>query len=106
MVAAAGRVVGEHDFTAFCAAESEVATTVRRVLRAEVREAEPEMLHLVFEGEGFLHQMVRRLAGVLVEVGRGARPAEWIDELLACGVRAAANPTAPPHGLFQVEVRY
>jgi len=64
------------------------------------------LLRLEVEAPGFLHQMVRRLAGVLFEVGRGAREPEWISELLARAERSAAGPTAPPYGLYLVRVDY
>jgi tRNA pseudouridine38-40 synthase len=50
--------------------------------------------------------MVRNIVGTLVEVGRGAKPVEWIAEVLRAQDRQAAGPTAPPHGLFLVRVDY
>jgi len=58
------------------------------------------------EGDGFLYNMVRTIVGTLVEVGRGARPPEWVAEVLAARDRRAAGPTAPPHGLYLVRVEY
>jgi tRNA pseudouridine38-40 synthase len=57
-------------------------------------------------GDGFLRHMVRAVAGTLVEIGRGRRPVEWIDEVLASRDRAAAGPTAPAAGLFLIAVHY
>jgi tRNA pseudouridine38-40 synthase len=57
-------------------------------------------------GDGFLRHMVRVIVGTLVEVGRGRRLCDNVTELLNCGTRAKAGPTAPPHGLFLVRVDY
>ena len=57
-------------------------------------------------GSGFLRHMVRNIVGSLVEVGRGRRPAGWIEDLLALRDRTAAGPTAPAVGLFLVSVEY
>ena len=57
-------------------------------------------------GDGFLYNMVRAIAGTLVEVGRGRRPPFWVRDALAARDRSAAGPTAPPQGLFLVEVAY
>jgi tRNA pseudouridine38-40 synthase len=56
--------------------------------------------------DSYLHHMVRNIGGSLVEVGRGARPAAWIGELLEGRDRTRAGPTAPPEGLFLVRVLY
>ena len=58
------------------------------------------------EGDGFLYNMVRTIVGTLVEVGRGARPPEWVADVLAARDRRAAGPTAPPHGLYLLRVEY
>jgi len=106
MRAGAAAALGEHDFAAFCAAESEARTTVRCLRQAAIEAVGADELHLEFEAPGFLHQMVRRLTGVLVEIGRGHRPPEHMAELLARAERSAAGPTAPPQGLFLVRVLY
>ncbi|MCA9241842.1 MAG: tRNA pseudouridine(38-40) synthase TruA, partial [Planctomycetales bacterium] len=56
--------------------------------------------------DGFLYNMVRAIAGTLVEVGRGARPPEWVAEVLAARDRSAAGPNAPALGLVLVSVEY
>jgi len=58
------------------------------------------------EADGFLYNMVRAIVGTLVEVGRGAQPADWVAEVLASTDRRRAGPTAPPQGLFLVQVDY
>ena len=63
---------------------------------------------IVYEvtADGFLRHMVRSIVGTLVEIGRGAHPPEWIDDVLASRDRARAGPTAPAAGLFLVRVDY
>ena len=63
-------------------------------------------LVLMLAGDGFLRHMVRAIAGSLVEVGRGRWPAGRIAAIVASADRSQAGPTAPPHGLFLVSVRY
>jgi tRNA pseudouridine38-40 synthase len=63
-------------------------------------------LAIVLSADSFLHHMVRNLVGSLVEVGRGARPPEWMAELLAGRDRTRAGPTAPPQGLVLLRVLY
>ena len=58
------------------------------------------------EGDGFLYNMVRTIAGTLVEVGRGRRAPEWVAEVIEAKSRAAAGQTAPPHGLTLLWVAY
>jgi tRNA pseudouridine38-40 synthase len=58
------------------------------------------------EADGFLYNMVRTIVGTLVKVGRHARAESWVAEVLSARDRRAAGPTAPPHGLFLVEVKY
>jgi tRNA pseudouridine38-40 synthase len=66
---------------------------------------EPVVVYEV-TGTGFLRHMVRIIVGSLVEIGRGRQPIEWIGNAIAARDRAAAGPTAPPHGLFLVRVDY
>lgn len=106
MAAAAKRLVGEHDFNAFRAADADpVQSTVRRVFTSRL-ESDGLLLRYRIEATAFLKHMVRNIIGTLVEVGRGERDAASIDALLAGRDRTQAGATAPPHGLILVAVRY
>jgi tRNA pseudouridine38-40 synthase len=106
MGAAAGVLVGEHDFAAFRAADAEpVRSTVRRALVSRV-DREDELVVYRVEATAFLKHMVRNIVGTLVEIGSGARPVEDLAAVLAGRDRNRAGPTAPPHGLCLVAVRY
>jgi tRNA pseudouridine38-40 synthase len=96
---------GEHDFTSFQAAACDAAHAVRRVDR-NLLESRGSLLVYTIEATAFLRHMVRNVIGSLVEVGRGERPPQSFSELLEVRDRTQAGPTAPPHGLFLVEVRY
>jgi tRNA pseudouridine38-40 synthase len=102
---AIGCLEGEHDFSSFRAAGCDAAHPVRTVYRASL-EPRGELLVLTLEATAFLRHMVRNIVGTLVEVGRGARPAGSFVELLQSRDRTKAGPTAPPHGLFLIEVKY
>jgi tRNA pseudouridine38-40 synthase len=107
---AARLLEGRHDFASFQAAGSSVATTEREIFTSSIEAAlsaqHPALVIYEVVGSGFLRHMVRIIVGSLVEVGRGRRPAAWIGEAIASRERSAAGPTAPPHGLFLVGVRY
>lgn len=108
MRAAAAHIVGTHDFTAFCAAGSSAAAhgdTVRTVLACDVR-GEGESIVITVTADGYLYNMVRILAGTLVEVGRGKLDPGALPAILAGKDRAAAGPTLPAKGLFLEEVVY
>jgi tRNA pseudouridine38-40 synthase len=102
---AARLLVGRHDFKSFEGRGSYREDTVREITRLDIVEAGPELLFEV-EGNRFLYRMVRNLVGTLTEVGRGHRPVEWAGEALAARDRTASGPTAPPQGLFLMQVRY
>jgi tRNA pseudouridine38-40 synthase len=112
---AAAALVGRHDFTSFEAAPSTRRSKVRTIQSLEVRRVagadggdpavHPEVWPEVWidvAGDGFLHNMVRIIAGSLVMVGAGRRPPEWLGSALAARSRPAAGPTAPPQGLVLV----
>ncbi len=104
MSAAARLLEGEHDFAAFQASGSDVASTVRAVLSSRMTMG--ELLAYEVTGGGFLRHMIRTIVGTLVEIGRGRRPAESMAHLLVLRDRAQAGPTAPAAGLFLVAVDY
>lgn len=106
MAAAAAAFVGEHDFKGFRATSCTARTTVRRIDRVTVTSPEPALLALDVSGNAFLHNMVRIIAGTLVEVGRGRLDPASMAAVIASGDRTQAGPTAPAHGLTLVEVRY
>ena len=105
MRAAAGRLVGRHDFAAFQAADDGRADAVRTIAAIEVRTEDDEIVVDVV-GDGFLKNMVRIVVGTLLEVGTGRHPPEWVAEVLAARDRTRAGPTLPAKGLCLVEVHY
>jgi tRNA pseudouridine38-40 synthase len=105
MARAAARLTGTHDFASFQAAGSTITGTVRTLDRLTIADAGGE-LRIDVEGDGFLRNMVRIIAGTLMEVGSGHRDAESIDAIIAARHRDAAGKTAPPHGLTLMSVRY
>ena len=105
MNAGAAHLLGEHDFTSFCAAGDLSGSPVKTFSRSEVA-LDGDVIAYTVEGTSFLQHMVRAIAGTLIEVGRGHRPPSWIVEVLRECDRAAAGPTAPAHGLFLERVHY
>lgn len=105
LAAAAGRVVGTHDFTAFTPTDTQHVFFDRTVTVCRWDERGDELV-LSVEADAFLRHMVRVLVGTLLEVGRGVRSPESLDALLAGAPRTAAGPTAPAHALTLVGVRY
>ncbi len=110
MAAAAQRLVGEHDFAAFAAAGHGRLSTVRTIHALSVTElppvAEGRRVRIDVSGSGFLWNMVRIIAGTLVEVGKGRMSAADIDKALTSGDRRDAGPTLPPTGLCLEWIRY
>jgi tRNA pseudouridine38-40 synthase len=105
MRSAAKRLLGEHDFTSFCAAASEGES--RRVDVREIRiEKKGEEIEVTIKAPRFLQYMVRNIVGFLVEVGKGRRLAAEVPLILKEKDRRKAGPTAPAHGLFLVNVEY
>ncbi len=106
MHAAAQALVGEHDFSAFRAAECQSRTPVRRLDAVAVQRIDDRWVEIDVTANAFLHHMVRNLAGSLIAVGRGERSPGWIAEVLAGRDRKLAGITAPPQGLYLACVRY
>ncbi len=106
MQAAAGMLVGRHDFTAYTANPNRaVESTVRTIHALDVFAAH-EQITLAVCGDGFLYKMVRSIAGWLIRVGKGDVSPQATAAVLASRARTASVPTAPPHGLFLWKVTY
>jgi tRNA pseudouridine38-40 synthase len=104
-------LVGTHDFVSFQSAGSERESTERTIFAVEVSagaagQGGEALITIDVEGDGFLYNMVRAIAGTLVEVGRGKREPTSIADVIAARDRCAAGQTAPPHGLSLLWVAY
>jgi len=123
MSTAARFLIGEHDFVAFQGRGSDVLTTTRRVLAAEVVEMNIDtdqpvalspidfdrggrLIRFEIEGSGFLRHMVRTIAGTLVDIGRGAMEPEAMRAIIESKDRARTGQTAPAQGLMLWKVTY
>ena len=120
MAAAAGVILGEHDFTSFAAVDPEraeriaagedipssIRTTNLRTIFSSAWSREGEELIYTVRGSGFLHHMVRNLVGTFVLIGKGTVSPEDLRRILDARERTAAGPTAPASGLYLVEVEY
>lgn len=102
---AAAYLVGEHDFKSFCSVGAQVQTTVRTIYAVNVTK-EDDMVHIRITGNGFLYNMVRIIAGTLMQVGTGLMEPEQVKEILEARDRSKAGPTAVAKGLTLVEIRY
>ncbi len=102
---AAAYLEGEHDFRSFCQTGAQVRSTVRTLYALWVEEQGQDLVIRVC-GNGFLYNMVRIIAGTLLEVGQGKREPESMRDILEAADRAAAGPTAPAHGLTLVRYEF
>ncbi|HJC58350.1 MAG TPA: tRNA pseudouridine(38-40) synthase TruA [Candidatus Eisenbergiella intestinipullorum] len=102
---AAALLEGEHDFQSFCSAGAQVESTVRTIYECSVRR-DGTRLSIRVRGNGFLYNMVRIIAGTLMEVGRGKYPPDRVREILAAKDRRMAGPTAPAKGLILVSYAF
>jgi len=105
MAAAAGALLGEHDFSAFRSAGCKARHAVREVKRIGVSRRGDEVV-LEIAANGFLYHMVRNIAGSLVAIGKGEKAEGWLAELLEGQDRTRAAATAPADGLYFVGARY
>ncbi|WP_108306004.1 tRNA pseudouridine(38-40) synthase TruA [Metalysinibacillus jejuensis] len=105
MQRAATLIVGEYDFSAFCAANTSVIDKVRTV-HSLTFEKHSNELHMVIEGNGFLYNMVRIIAGTLWEVGIAKRSEQSVKEAIESCQREKAGKTAPAQGLYLEKVWY
>jgi tRNA pseudouridine38-40 synthase len=105
MNAAARRFIGEHDFTSFRSLGSDETTTLRRVYLSEWSSDGNRLLYRV-EASSFMRHMVRTMVATMIEAGRGKIAPPQVTALLQARDRALAPASAPPRGLYLVEVRY
>ena len=105
MKQAAAYLVGEHDFKSFCSTAAVVESTVRTIHELTVERQQEEIIIRV-SGNGFLYNMVRIIAGTLMEAGRGNLEPEQIKDILEAKDRQAAGPTAPACGLTLVKYEF
>ena len=105
MAEAAQFLVGKHDFSAYRAAGCQSKTAVRRVDSIEIRRNR-DVIIIDIVANAFLHHMVRNVAGVLMAIGSGEQAVEWSRQVLESKDRTQAGVTAPPHGLYLVDVDY
>ena len=105
MAQALEQVVGTHDFAAFASAGSSVKSTIRKIYAARLqRTGDRVILDLI--GNGFLYNMVRILAGTLLDIGKGRLPANTFTTMLQTKNRESGGITAPAHGLTLMAVYY
>jgi tRNA pseudouridine38-40 synthase len=102
---AAAYLLGEHDFSAFRAAECQAKTPVKTLHRASV-ERHGDFLYCDFRANAFLHHMIRNLMGGLIAVGSGAQPPDWLRTILESRDRSLAAPTFDAAGLYLSYIRY
>lgn len=94
-------LVGEHDFTAFSSVKAQVKSRVRTIYEAGVRR-EGDSVIIRIAGDGFLYNMVRIIAGTLIEIGNGRKEVSDMIKILESKDRENAGPTAPPEGLVML----
>jgi tRNA pseudouridine38-40 synthase len=105
MQAAAPLLLGEHDFSAFRAAQCQARTPMRSLQRLDVLRSGP-FIRVTCRANAFLHHMVRNIVGSLVSIGRGEQQPGWLRDVLDARDRRAAGVTAEPQGLYLAEVHY
>jgi tRNA pseudouridine38-40 synthase len=96
---------GEHDFSAFTTSRKKIDNAVRTIYKIDIQEFD-DFLTITCVGSGFLYKMVRNIAGLLTATGRGTINAEFTKEILKSKDRSIAPESAPPNGLFLMEVFY
>lgn len=103
---AASYLEGEHDFKSFCSAHAAVETTVRFVESVKIEKDDMDVVTIRVTGRGFLYNMVRIIAGTLIQVGIGSIEPHQMKEILNACDRSAAGPTAPACGLTMIGIEF
>ena len=98
-------LIGRHDFASFCGSGAQVRSTIRTITSAMV-ERDGDIITIRISGTGFLYNMVRIIAGTLIEIGNGQYPPEKMKSIVEACDRSAAGPTAPACGLTLIGIRY
>lgn len=98
-------IVGTHDFKGFMASGSQSKTTVRTVYAANLLK-EGKLIKIFINGNGFLYNMVRIIAGTLIDIGKGLKDISCIEKALTDKDRSVLGQTAKPEGLFLIKVNY
>ena len=96
---AAQYLLGEHDFSAFRAAECQAKSPIKNLTQLDITR-QGDLIIFDLTAGAFLHHMVRNIVGCLVYVGKGKHPPQWIKEVLECRDRKYAAPTFSPDGLY------
>lgn len=102
---AAKTLTGKHDFKSFQASGSSELNTVRTIKKIKI-EKKRDLVYIDIRADGFLYNMVRIIAGTLLEIGRGKMPEKSVKEILLKRDRRSAGPTAPAKGLCLMNVEY
>ena len=105
MKRAAGFFIGEHDFTAYSNAKSKKKSMVRTIISIDIKK-EDGFIDIRIKGDGFLHNMVRKMVGSLIEVGLGKIQADSIPDIIDSGVRKNTGRMAEPWGLYLERIEY
>jgi len=105
MIEASRHLVGTHDFTSYRSVHCQAKSPVKTLSRFHIHRQGP-LIVLEVEGNAFLMHMVRNIAGVLMTIGAGKRPARWAREVLESKDRRKGAATAPPFGLYLVDIEY
>jgi tRNA pseudouridine38-40 synthase len=99
-------LLGTHDFSSFRSAHTDNLNPVRTLMKMEIQKKRHHMIAIRLRADAFLKQMVRNIVGTLVDIGRGKIDPEAMEAILHARNRPSAGMTAPPWGLFLVEVEY
>ena len=105
MIRASKSLLGEHDFTSFRAVSCQAKSPIRKIQKLEINKIQDYFIISV-RANGFLHHMVRNIAGVLIAVGAGKQDETWVIDVLKAKNREAAGITATPDGLYLIDIKY
>ncbi len=98
-------LIGTHNFSSYRAVSCQAKSPIRTILSLKISYVEKKII-IDIVANGFLHHMVRNIAGVLIAIGRGEKPIKWANEVLKAENRKVGGITAPPDGLYFVKVDY